>query len=98
MMKWRTWFFLVMTMGACKDKYMPHINQPASGFLVVEGNINAGSDSTFIYLSRSSGLDSIQIFPELSARVEVQSDQGASSPLAEPTHYAGLKHGMIWTE
>ena len=63
-MKLRTWFFLMMILGACKDKYMPHINQPASGFLVVEGYINAGNDSTFIYLSRSSGLDSIQIFPE----------------------------------
>jgi len=83
MMKWRTWVFLLMIIVACKDKYMPHINQPSTGFLVVEGNINAGDDSTFIFLSRSSGLDSIQIFPELSAHVEVQSEQGASYPLAE---------------
>lgn len=72
-------------MGACKDKYMPHINQPPSGFLVVEGYINAGNDSTFIYLSRSSGLDSIQVFPETGASMEIQSEQGASYPLAEQT-------------
>ncbi|HEY2647944.1 MAG TPA: DUF4249 domain-containing protein [Puia sp.] len=82
-MKLRTWFFLMLILGACKDKYMPHINQPASGFLVVEGYINSGNDSTFINLSRSSGLDSIQIFPEAAAEVEVQSEQGASYPLTE---------------
>ncbi len=82
-MKLRTWFFLMMIWGACKDKYMPHISQPAAGFLVVEGYINSGKDSTFIFLSRSSGLDSIQIFPEPAAQVEVQSEQGASFPLAE---------------
>jgi Domain of unknown function (DUF4249) len=82
-MKRRTWFILMMILGACKDKYMPHINQPAAGFLVVEGYINSGTDSTFIYLSRSSDLDSIQIFPESGAQIEVQSEQGASYPLLE---------------
>ena len=82
-MKLRTWFCLMIVMGACKDKYMPHINQPVSGFLVVEGYINAGNDSTFIYLSRSSGLDSIRVFPEPAARVEIQSEQGANFALAE---------------
>ena len=82
-MKLRAWFCLMMLMGACKDKYMPHINQPAAGFLVVEGYINSGNDSTFIYLSRSSGLDSIQVFPEPAAQVEVQSEQGGSYPLTE---------------
>ncbi|HZZ74615.1 MAG TPA: DUF4249 domain-containing protein [Puia sp.] len=90
-MKLRTWFFFMMIMGACKDKYMPQINQPLSGFLVAEGYINAGNDSTFIYLSRSSGLDSIQVFPETAAHVEVQSEQGASYPLAEQS---GGKYGI----
>ncbi|HEX3767521.1 MAG TPA: DUF4249 domain-containing protein, partial [Puia sp.] len=90
-MKLRTWFFFIMIMGACKDKYMPQINQPLSGFLVAEGYINAGNDSTFIYLSRSSGLDSIQVFPETAAHVEVQSEQGASYPLAEQS---GGKYGI----
>ena len=90
-MKLRTWFFLMMILGACKDKYMPDINQPAAGFLVVEGNINPGNDSTFIYLSRSSALNSIQIFPERSAEVEVQSEQGTSFPLTEE---AGGKYAV----
>jgi hypothetical protein len=59
----------MMMGGACKDKYMPHINQPAAGFLVVEGYINSGDDSTFIFLSRSL-FDSIQIFPEPAAQVK----------------------------
>jgi hypothetical protein len=82
-MKLKTWFLLLIIFGACKDKYMPNIKYPATGFLVVEGYINSGKDSTMIYLSRTSGLDSIQIFSESGAQVEVQSEQGASYPLSE---------------
>jgi hypothetical protein len=77
------WLLLFILFGACKDKYMPNIKYPLTGFLVVEGYINSGKDSTMIYLSRTSGLDSIQIFPESGAQVEVQSEQGASYPLNE---------------
>src|SRR5664279_5528672 len=78
-----TWLLLLILFGACKDKYMPNIKYPPTGFLVVEGYINSGKDSTFIYLTRTSGLDSIQIFSESGAQVEVQSEQGASYPLSE---------------
>jgi Domain of unknown function (DUF4249) len=82
-MKLKTWFLLLMIMGACKDKYMPNIKYPSNGFLVVEGFINPGKDSTIINLSRTSGLDSMQIIPETGAEIEVQSELGASYPLSE---------------
>ena len=78
-----TWLLLLILFGACKDKYMPNIKYPPTGFLVVEGYINSGKDSTFIYLTRTSGLDSIQIFPESGAQVEIQSEQGVTYPLSE---------------
>lgn len=86
----KAWFLLMIICWSCKDKYTPKVNNPATGFLVVEGFINTGNDSTFMNLSRTSGLDSIQIFPETGAEVEVQSDQGASYPLAE---LSGGKYG-----
>ncbi|HEY4935633.1 MAG TPA: DUF4249 domain-containing protein, partial [Puia sp.] len=62
---------------------MPHINYPASGFLVVEGFINTGNGPTTITINRSSPLDSIRVIPEPGAQVEVQSEQGASFSLSE---------------
>jgi hypothetical protein len=66
----------------CQDKYMPKINVPASGFLVVEGFINAGTGPTSISITRASSLDSPALIKEQSAEVEVQSQNGASYPLA----------------
>jgi hypothetical protein len=68
---------------SCKDKYIPNIEYPPSGFLVVEGFINTGAGPTIITLTRASRLDSIQIIPETGAEIDVQSDQGASFPLTE---------------
>jgi hypothetical protein len=76
-------FLSLMALGACKDKYMPHINTPAISYLVVEGFINAGTGPTTITLTRASGLDSIAVIPETSAQVEVQSANGAGYPLSE---------------
>ena len=82
-MKAKIWFLVLILFWACKDKYMPHINYPASGFLVVEGFINTGNGPTTITINRSSPLDSIRVIPEPGAQVEVQSEQGASFSLSE---------------
>jgi hypothetical protein len=82
-MKMKIWFLVLILFWACKDKYMPHINYPVSGFLVVEGFINSGNGPTTISLHRASPLDSIRIIPEPGAQVEVQSEQGASFSLSE---------------
>jgi hypothetical protein len=64
--------FLLVLLGACKDKYVANLNGPAAGYLVVEGFINL-SGTTNIMLTRSTGLDSPTIIPEPGAEVEIQS-------------------------
>jgi hypothetical protein len=82
-MKTKRWFILLILFGACKDKYMPNIHNPATGFLVVEGFINSGTGPSTFTLTRTSSIDSMAIIPESGAMVEVQSGNGASYPLAE---------------
>lgn len=82
-MKIKTWFWVIIFFWACKSKYMPQINYPATGYLVVEGFINAGNGPTTISLHRTAPLDSISMIPETSAQVEVESAQGASFSLSE---------------
>jgi hypothetical protein len=82
-MKIKYGLLLIMLICGCQDKYMPAVNVPASGFLVVEGFINAGSGPTSITLTRASSLDSPAIIKETGAAIEVQSQSGASYPLSE---------------
>jgi len=72
-------------MGCRKPYNPPAIASPGS-YLVVEGAINAGADSTTITLSRTVNISSkITANPELHAIVAVQSDQNVSYPLTETT-------------
>jgi Domain of unknown function (DUF4249) len=89
-MKLKTWFLILILFWACKDKYMPHINYPTSGILVVEGFINTGNGPTTILLTRLAPLNNISTIPEPGAQVEVESDQGARFSLSEtsPGNYS----------
>jgi hypothetical protein len=70
--------------AGCKKPYdPPYIASPGS-YLVVEGGINAGSDSTVIKLSRTVSLSSnLTSNPVLGANVSVESDQNVVYPLTE---------------
>jgi Domain of unknown function (DUF4249) len=83
-MKIKYWFFLMIMMGACTDKYVVNTNTPASGYLVVEGFINM-SGTTVIAMTRSSGVDTPIRVPEPGAQIEIQSQIGGSFPLVEAT-------------
>jgi hypothetical protein len=73
---------IIMAFG-CKKPYLPKIIAVSSNYLVVEGAINTGSDSTSIRLSRTVPLSSkAQAKPELGATVVVLTDAGGSYPLA----------------
>ncbi len=69
----------------CKEPYaLPAKAVQNSNFLVVEGNISVGFDSTVIRMSRSKPLnDSTVSQPELGAHVIVETDAGGSFPLQE---------------
>ncbi|MDB5136142.1 MAG: hypothetical protein JWP37_2745 [Mucilaginibacter sp.] len=74
---------LAITVG-CKKPFMPSVISTSSSFLVVEGIINTGQDSTIIKLSRTVSLSSTTTSkPELNAIVTVESDANATYPLTE---------------
>jgi hypothetical protein len=79
---------LFLILSGCQEKYMPKINTPAAGYLVVEGFINVNG-TTNIQMSRSSGIDSPAYIPEPGAEVDVESPNGPMYPLTEtlPGYY-----------
>ncbi len=76
--------FASATMSGCKQAYDPPVIAGNNNYLVVEGLINSGQDSTFIKLSRTVNLSgSVKTKPELYATVTVESDQNNSYSLQE---------------
>ena len=69
---------------ACRKPYNPPVITAPGSYLVVEGVINAGSDTTAIKPSRTVNLSStITINPEPNAVLTVESDQNGTYPLTE---------------
>jgi len=78
---------MIMITESCKKPYSPLIIAADNGYLVVEGLINSGQDSTFIKLSRTVKLSSKSALkPELNALVTVESDQGNTYTLLEDSN------------
>jgi hypothetical protein len=75
-MKYLTYLFiLVSVMMSCRKPYNPPAITAPGSYLVVEGVINAGSDSTIIKLSRTVNLSSgTTNNPETGAIITVQSN------------------------
>ncbi len=84
MKNWKSIFLIAFIVGACKKPYNPPAITGNGGYLVVEGVINSGSDSTTIKLSKTVNVASgITANPVLNAVVAVVSDQNAIFPLTE---------------
>jgi hypothetical protein len=83
MKKW--WIILVIAAGACKKPFVPPDTLNNSGkYLVIDGVINAGNDSTFIKLSRTKKFENgIVIDHETGAQLQVEGDDNSSYPLVE---------------
>jgi hypothetical protein len=89
--KFKSWYkisfcvlILFIATTSCRKQYTPAIINTPNSYLVVEGVINSGSDSTFIKLSRTVKLSSkVTRNPEPDATVTVEGDQNASYLLAE---------------
>src|ERR1700744_2145899 len=75
---------LAVIAAGCKKPFDPVVLSTSNSYLVVEGVINSGSDSTFIKLSHTVKLsDKTTASPELNATVAVEGDQNTSYPLTE---------------
>ncbi|HEY4327084.1 MAG TPA: DUF4249 domain-containing protein [Mucilaginibacter sp.] len=82
----RASYLLVLIIGimGCKKPYNPPVIASPKSYLVVEGVINAGSDSTVIKLSRTVNLSSNSTKnPERNAILTIESDQNTVYPLTE---------------
>ena len=84
-MKKKTYIFFafIIIWWGCQKPYLPHVVAVSGNYLVVEGVINTGSDSTSIRLSRTVQLSSTaQVKPELGATVTVLTDAPGNYPLS----------------
>ena len=69
---------------SCTKPYNPKVISTAGNYLVVEGTINTGGDSTTILLSRTVPLNSnLTTVPELGAVITIQNNQNQSYSLVE---------------
>jgi hypothetical protein len=77
-------YVLIFALLCCKKPYDPPATSSPNSYLVVEGVINSGSDSTIIKLSKTVKLTAATTQnPLLGATVTVESDQNASYPLLD---------------
>ena len=83
MKRFLPYLFIIVCFG-CREKYIIPFTSPPSGFLVVEGFINAGPGPTSIKLSRTIGLaDSINRKNETLAQVSVEGQDNSNTSLSE---------------
>lgn len=76
--------YILIIVSGCKDVYNPPLKTAVTNYLVVEGNILAGNDSTIIHLSRTIAIsDTAKTQPELNASVTVEGDGGDAYSLQE---------------
>ena len=95
MKKTRGILVLVVSMVACRKAYNPPVVAASDSYLVVEGVINSGSDSTIIKLSKTVNLSSkITLNPLLHAVLTVESDQNNTYPLTEAGNGAYVSGGL----
>jgi hypothetical protein len=75
--------FLLISIG-CKESYVPPVHSSNKSYLVVEGFINNGQDSTYISLTHTFTLnDTGVVTPELHAKLTVEGKDNSSYPLSE---------------
>lgn len=75
--------FAMLALIACREEYLPPAITATNNFLVVEGIINSGNDSTIFKLSRTKNLsDTTFDIPELFAGVTIESKTGVNYLLA----------------
>jgi hypothetical protein len=77
-------FWLTALGAGCREPYEPPATKSVNNFLVVDGFINGGNDSTFITLTRTRSLeDTVPQIPELHAHVSVEGEISGINPLQD---------------
>jgi hypothetical protein len=77
-------YILVLVLFCCKKPFNPSVVSSPNSYLVVEGVINSGSDSTIIKLSNTVKLNQQVVQnPVLGAIVTVEGDQNTNYPLLD---------------
>ena len=77
--------FLSSILVSCKVPYNPTLGAPHTNYLVVDGIINVGNDSTIIKVSRTTTLNNkatIQV--ETGANITIENDANATTYLLKP--------------
>jgi len=84
-----------MVMVGCKKPYYPNVIAAPNSYLVVEGMINSGADSTIIKLSRTVKLSGVtNVNPEVKAVLTVEGDDNSNYPLVEKTNGVYIFPGL----
>lgn len=95
--KWQAWegkrsakllallaLIAMVVVYSCKKPYTPPVIASEGNYLVVEGAINSGTDSSFLKLSRTVSIASkMTANPELNAVLTVEGEQGTTYALVE---------------
>jgi len=77
-------FLAILLLFCCRKPYNPPASSTTNSYLVVEGVINSGSDSTIIKLSKTVKLNAgVTINPLPGATVTVEGSQSSTWPLAD---------------
>ncbi len=93
MWNWKKIVLIGLIFTSCKKPYNPQVVSSGVSYLVVEGTINSGSDSTIIRLSSTVNLSNKNTAAPLGkCTLTVESDQNATFPLKEiiPGKYVAL--------
>ena len=89
----RSLLFIEAFFGSCREPFYPKDVNGNPGFLVVDGFINAGTDSSFIRLTRTASLNDSNVITELHANIYVSDGSGGIFPLTELKNgYYGADH------
>jgi hypothetical protein len=84
--KYFNFFMFWAVASTCKKPYMPPATGSEKSYLVVEGTINTGQDSSIIHLTHTIPLSApsgVGPSPDLNAIVQVESSANATYPLRE---------------
>jgi hypothetical protein len=85
MKNWGKVLCIVLIATGCKKAFTPpEVSSVNNRYLVIEGAVNSGNDSTFIKISRTQKIDSVSsVNPEVNANVSVESDANSNYKLTE---------------